>query len=317
MNSTAASRECGVWRSLDAWRDFMSQRYPGADITSVGIRRRFRTHYRSWQSCGLEFAEIRSASPQSVHVLLPERDAPDSYYLPLQLKGQFSSGQSGREICGGVRSMLLLDSHKAHWRELSADSCLLNVRLPKPVVERYLIDPQAVCMTPVDAASGQGALVWDFVNGLWSRRVELGMADMPTLADVLARMVAGLFGGLRDPEVDDSRRVAGQRRRILDYIAANLGDPRLDVQGAARVSGISTRYVHLLMRHTGRTFSQYVLDHRLERCRSDLEIRLGRCTITDIAFQWGFSDVSHFSRVFRKRYGVSPREFRRSCRSPD
>lgn len=310
MNSTVASQEDGVWRSLDGWRDFMSRRYPGADVASAGIGRSFRTCYRSWQFCSLEFAEIRSASRQSVQVLLPEPAAPDSYYLPLQLKGRFSSGQLGREVCGGERSMLLLDSHQAHWREFGADSCLLNVRLPKPMVERHLIDPRAVCMRPVDATSGEGALVWDFVNGLWSRRSELAMAGVPALADALARMVAGLFGGLRDLGLDDSQRVSSQRRRVLDYIAAHLDDPRLDVQSVARASGISARYVHLLMHRTGRTFSRYVLEHRLERCRSALEIRSGRGTITDIAFRWGFNDVSHFSRVFRRRYGVSPREIR-------
>lgn len=311
MQAISSGQDDGVWRSLDGWREFMSLRYPGAQVFSAAGGRGFRTHYRSWQFGGLEFAEIHSVSRQSLQVSQPERAAPDSYYLPLQLNGDFHGGQYGRECHGGARSMLLLDSHAPHWRELGIDSHLLNVRLPKPILERYLVDPQAVCMNPVSADSGQGALVWGFINALWTRRAELGTADMPTLVDVMARMVAGLFGSLHAGEADTSRRVDKQRRRVLACIAANLDDPRLGVQSVAAACGISPRYVHMLMGGTGRTFSQYLLEHRLERCRSALQGRSGiRRSITDIAFEWGFNDVSHFSRAFRNRYGLSPREFR-------
>jgi AraC-like DNA-binding protein len=71
------------------------------------------------------------------------------------------------------------------------------------------------------------------------------------------------------------------------------------------------RYVHVLMRDTGRSFSRYLLERRLERCCEALQSKADRsCSITEIAFRWGFNDMSHFSRVFRGRYGLSPREFR-------
>ena len=313
MQAISSSQDEGVWRSLNGWRQFMSLRYPGAQVFSGGQGRNFRTRYCSWQFGGLEFTEIHSASRQSLQVPQPEPAAPDSYYLPLQLNGSFYSGQYGRECHGGVRSMLLLDSHVPHWRDLGADSHLLNVRLPKPMLERYLADPQAVCMNPVSADSGHGALVWDFINVLWARRAKLRAADMSVLTELVTRMIASLFGALRDEEVETSRATDNQRCRVLECMAANLGDPQLDVQSVAAACGISPRYVHMLMRYTGRTFSQYLLEHRLERCRSALEGRPGRRSITEIAFGWGFNDVSHFSRSFRKRYGLSPREFRRQA----
>ncbi|MDY0066471.1 MAG: helix-turn-helix transcriptional regulator, partial [Steroidobacteraceae bacterium] len=68
----------------------------------------------------------------------------------------------------------------------------------------------------------------------------------------------------------------------------------------------------------GRTFSQYLLEHRLERCRSALERpRDSARSITEIAFECGFNDASHFSRAFRSRYGLSPREFRRAAVGSD
>ncbi|HQR02907.1 MAG: helix-turn-helix domain-containing protein [Proteobacteria bacterium] len=316
MTTTFPGQDNMVWRGLDGWREFMSLRYPGVQVFSENSGRGFRTRYRSWWFSGLELAEIRSASGQSLQVPQPQQAAPDSYYLTLQLSGGFHGGQDDRECHAGPRSMLLLDSHVSQWRELGADSHLLNVRLPKSMLEHYLADPRAVCMSPVSAAAGQGALVWDFITALWARRVELDAAGMTEMAAVVAHLVAGLFGARHSGTPAGSRRVQSQRQRVLEYIAASLRDPQLEVRHVADACAISPRYVHLLMRDSGRTFSQYLLEHRLEGCRAALQGAAGmRRSITEIAFGWGFNDASHFSRAFRNRYGLSPREFRNQARA--
>jgi AraC-like DNA-binding protein len=302
-----------VLRNLGEWRSFMSGRYPGAQVFADNQETCFRTRYRSWQFGGVEFAEILSDAPQNLQVDLPEQAALDSYYLPLQLKGEFRGGQYGRECRAGTRSMLLVDSHAPHWRELGINSHLLNVRLPKSMLERHLANPQAVCMRSVSAESGLGAVVWDFITSLWRRRAQLTPTEVHDLSDTLSRMVASLFGALRNEEAGFSRSFDSQRRKLLEYVASHLNDPQLDVRKAAAACGISPRYLHLLMRATHRTFSRYLLEHRLEKCRLALQARGNPHSITEIAFEWGFNDASHFSRSFRHRYGVSPREARRGA----
>jgi len=50
---------------------------------------------------------------------------------------------------------------------------------------------------------------------------------------------------------------------------------------------------------------------RLERCRRDLlDPAHAARHISDIAFAWGFNDLAHFSRIFKQRFGASPREWR-------
>lgn len=302
-----------VWRSLDGWRAFLSHRYPGAEVVASGRAHAFHAQYRAWTLGSLEFAEIGSSSSQCLQVTAPQQAALDSYYLPLQIEGIAHGGQDGRRCRATARSMLLLDSRVPHWRELGAASRMLNVRLPKPLLERYLPEAGAVCVRPVSGDSGQGAVAWAFLNSLWAQRTTLNAADLPALADVVARMVASLFGPLRRNAPDRPGAVSRHRRRLLEYIADNLNDPQLDVQSAADGCGISCRYVHLLMRDTGRTFSRYLLEHRLERCRRAFEGRRDAArSITGIAFECGFNDASHFSRAFRRRYGLSPREFRRA-----
>jgi AraC-like DNA-binding protein len=61
----------------------------------------------------------------------------------------------------------------------------------------------------------------------------------------------------------------------------------------------------MLFSERGITVSDYIWRARLQHCRQELE-NYGGKTITDVAFSWGFSSSSHFSRVFRKNFGVSP-----------
>jgi len=98
---------------------------------------------------------------------------------------------------------------------------------------------------------------------------------------------------------------------IRQTIEAMLGNPALDTRLIAKHEGVSVRYVQKLFSASGQTFAKYVHDRRLERCRQDLlDPAQSELTITDICFQWGFNSSAHFSRAFRRRYGISPRQFR-------
>ncbi len=98
--------------------------------------------------------------------------------------------------------------------------------------------------------------------------------------------------------------------RIKDHIEANLEDSGLDPHSLAQHFGISVRYLHLLFKEESFSVSRWILERRLERCRRELA-RVGLCkNITEVAFRWGFNDSAHFSRTFKKRYGLSPREYR-------
>ena len=98
--------------------------------------------------------------------------------------------------------------------------------------------------------------------------------------------------------------------RIKDFIEENLDNTDLNPQNIARHFGLSVRYLHFLFKEDKFSVSHWILERRLERCRSEL-VRTGtRKNITDIAFHWGFNDSAHFCRAFKKRFGFSPREYR-------
>jgi AraC-like DNA-binding protein len=113
-----------------------------------------------------------------------------------------------------------------------------------------------------------------------------------------------------DPQAAAGGAVRAARLAALKAdIARNLTDPALGVAALAARHGISPRYVHKLFEDDGRTYSQVVLDARLERALR--ELRSTTRTVSAIAGAVGFSDLSYFNRTFRRRYGMTPTDARR------
>jgi AraC family transcriptional activator of tynA and feaB len=93
--------------------------------------------------------------------------------------------------------------------------------------------------------------------------------------------------------------------RAQFFIREHLRDPDLSIDRISAALGCTKRYLHMLFSDRGMTVSDYIWRARLQNCRHELETQAGK-TITDVAFSWGFSSSSHFSRVFRKYFGIVP-----------
>ena len=95
-------------------------------------------------------------------------------------------------------------------------------------------------------------------------------------------------------------------------IESRLHDPDLKPMTAAAAAGISVRYANALMAQEDTGLEAYIIARRLERCRRALDDPAqARRTISDIAFSWGFSDLSHFGRRFKAQFGCTPGDYRR------
>ncbi len=78
---------------------------------------------------------------------------------------------------------------------------------------------------------------------------------------------------------------------------------------------MTPRYVQMLFAETATTPTGYILDRRLILVSEQLKRRDG-LPVSAIAFGAGFNDLSHFSRAFRKRFGVCARDYRTGGRIP-
>ena len=106
----------------------------------------------------------------------------------------------------------------------------------------------------------------------------------------------------------------GRDGRIMAAVLGILHDPNYVWQGveplATKVGVIEKRLTDLFRKQFGMTVSEYQISHRLETARSKLSP--GTMQIQRIAEEAGYQNASDFSRAFRQRYGIGPRDYRRA-----
>lgn len=127
--------------------------------------------------------------------------------------------------------------------------------------------------------------------------------------ELVALAINGVAGQRRAPVEHGIR--AARLALVKDYIRERLTDVELSVEGVALGQGISPRYVHRLFEAEGVTFSSFLRDMRLDLVYRQLKTGGGaRASISTLAFDAGFSDLSNFNRAFKKRFDMTPSELR-------
>lgn len=115
-----------------------------------------------------------------------------------------------------------------------------------------------------------------------------------------------LAASLRPEAVASDASVrAGLFALACERIERHLGDSRLTPASLARSAGVSLRTLQLAFADNDDTIAGFMRRRRLARAHADLT-RNAKLSVTEVAFRWGFVDSGHFSRVFKKTYGVSP-----------
>lgn len=195
-----------------------------------------------------------------------------------------------------------------HGRPTSFDFVSLDRRLLAERAPR--IDLAASYVIPA-AAEGM-SLLKDYVALL--RRNPPGSAKVAEAAarhiyDLTALVLGGTVRG--GAERNETSIAAARYRLVQRDVLERLCDRDLDIEAVARRQAVTVRYVQRLFENAGTTFTEFVRGQRLDHAMRLLRERdLAASTITAIAYDVGFSDVSSFNRAFRKRFDATPSEFR-------
>lgn len=166
--------------------------------------------------------------------------------------------------------------------------------------------PLAINRT-VSGHTGLGACLGALLRAAAQRRDELSFEEGLILQSSVVDAVLHATAIDRD-SADAAAPQQEAKMRLLKRRALNqLHDPALSPQRLADDTGISVRTVHRLFHLSGVTFRAWLRERRLERCWEEMtEPVSGRRSVADVAYRWGFNDLTTFNRSFRIKYGVSP-----------
>jgi AraC-like DNA-binding protein len=182
--------------------------------------------------------------------------------------------------------------------------------LPRAWIEPHLPSSRRPLSVGLSGSHGVNGLIGTYLHALDDAVDELDDAELPRVIDNFCRLLALACGGAAGDQRGAIRAV--KLRQAKDYTARHLSESDLTPAAVAAAMRISVRQLHLLFEPTGTSFAQYVLTRRLEECHAILESPSSRArSVTDIAYAWGFNNLASFYRAFRRRYGISPGEFRR------
>ena len=100
--------------------------------------------------------------------------------------------------------------------------------------------------------------------------------------------------------------------RIKGEITARLADPALNPARVAAAAHMSIRHANSLLAQEGTSLARLIRDIRLARVEAAFTDRsLDRISIKEIATRLGLSDMTHFGRVFKRKFGSTPRDYRK------
>jgi len=238
----------------------------------------------------------------------------DNVFLAINIDGESTACQRGREVTLHHGDAVLFSGANG--------GCTINrptpvhfaaMRIPyralAPLVAN--LDDGAMRLIPKETGSLQLLASYlraiDMGHGLHSP--ELCPAVVSHIHDLVALSLGAAQDYQRVAEEGGSR--AARLGTIKADIAAHLGDCELNVNDVAARHGVTPRYVQKLFASEQVTFSEFVLSRRLTvayRLLSDP--RFAHRSISSIAFDLGFSDLSYFNRTFRRRHEATPTEVR-------
>jgi len=238
------------------------------------------------------------------------------YLVKFQLEGEALICQREREAHLRPGDFVICSTSEPYSLHFPTRYREAVLAVPQHLLRERVRSPEAWLGKRMAADEPVNGLLSQFVISLSDRLDRLDPAVTQRLeANVFDLLVTALqFGPERRPEGED---LAEQHvRRVRSYIHLHLADPQLCPDRIAQAEGISTRYLHMLFRRQGESVSRYVQLQRLEACRRSLERGdPNGMSVTDIAFGWGFNDSSHFNRLFKAAYGVTPKAWRLGARA--
>jgi AraC-like DNA-binding protein len=202
----------------------------------------------------------------------------------------------------------------------SGECRYVALALPKPVLAPLVPDIGALFARRVPAANPALRMLLRYLDiaqeGHGANEPSLQRIATNHLCDLLALTL----GATRDAAaLARQRGLAAARLHLMqDDIRRSCHHPGLSVHAMAARHGVTARWAQRMFEGSGTTFTEYLTEQRLQTAHNMLSgSQFDGRLVSAVALDCGFSDVSHFNRLFRRRFGCTPTELRKATRRSD
>jgi AraC family transcriptional regulator, positive regulator of tynA and feaB len=287
-------------------------------------------HHSQPQNRSTFCAEIRTTTLSDIELVMFENAAmcvnhtlqhvqhgkTEELFVCRQIAGELALEQSGRNLLLKEGDMTLLDPMLPYAGRFSSESKLLVLKVPRNALEARVGRMRHVTARNIRPLHGDCGLASAFLGMLPQHVGGLSLAGEEIVKNQALDLIAVSLARTihrQKPRLSSAKALA--LVNVHAAINSRLSDQALDGETVAAMAGISVRYANSVLAHDGTSLMRLIQTKRLERCRMALEDEAqAHRTISEIAYAWGFSDMTHFGRRFRATFGLLPSECRRRAR---
>jgi AraC-like DNA-binding protein len=300
-----------------AFQALMSQVYVPFDIVERPDVGPFRSALSLQRAGKVSIGRLAITPTEYTRPARLVRQSDDDLGLVLCLQGAAYLDQGNRPALQAGEA-ITCDSARPGTICVTTDSQFWVLKFPRQAVSGLLPNRTRFAGARLDHDPGARKLLAGYLQA----GRELDIAASPQAArcyeEHIIDLIALALGSEGDARHEAEQRGARAARRdaILRAIQKYAGNPNLTTASIALLLQVTPRYVRMLLEETGKSFSEHLMEHRLQRALALLrDAAHPERKIADIAFDCGFGDLSYFNRSFRRRYGATPSDIRATIRN--
>src|SRR5262245_1368138 len=240
------------------------------------------------------------------------RDGDDNFGFLISQSRELDAVHQGHEVQLGLGDATMMQASATGSLGSHESFGFIEVMIPPVEWDVRGARPHNALMRRLSRVSDGMKLLRAYIRSLETMKLASFDGDEDT-GELVSRHIIDLVvlaATVRKPigESNASAVVAARRLAVLSQIRARFREPDLAIASVAGGLGISPRYLQRLLETSGRSFISHLNELRLQEAFRLLTTSKHR--IIDIALAVGFSDISHFNRLFRSRFGDTPSSVR-------
>jgi AraC-like DNA-binding protein len=289
-----------------ALRDFFAPRVFGGEVEPLSGRP-LECHMEVRRLPGLSLVSAFNSPLRFSRTPALLADGNDDYGLHLNSQGCTVS-QHGRELTCGPGDAALVNVGEAGTTIAPIASHFVCLNISRAALAPFVPDAERAVLRPIAPSEPLRYLI-SYLRFLESEDMSADPNLVQTAATHLRDLFALVLGANREATfVAEARGLRAARlAAIKRFIDGNLARDTLDVNAVATRHGLTPRTVQRLFEREGTTFSEYLLGRRLTKAyRMLTDAGHADWTVSAIALEAGFGDLSYFNRCFRRRFGAPP-----------
>ncbi|WP_414902385.1 helix-turn-helix domain-containing protein [Sphingomonas flavalba] len=253
-----------------------------------------------------------SADAQRVRHVEGDTETLERFFLNVQLEGTGAVHSDRGETRISVGECVLVDPNESYVLEFESRFRQLCIQLPDWWLrERLRMAPAQVIGIPISMQREGGAVLraaLEAIIDLPGDEAGAGFELVELFGDAMARILRMTAQTEQRQPVKPTEQAFFARLR--QFVGENFRDETVTPVMAAQALGCSVRYVHKTCNSNATTFGRLLMDTRLQAAARALTTASSRDRISNVGYNSGFSDASHFSRAFRLKFGVSPKHYK-------